>query len=93
MDGAVHVGFGGEMYHGVKFVRTDEILNQGLVEDISMHESKFSRFFYVCQISPISCIGQRVKDNDNVLRICRAPITHKIGTDKPCSTRNEKLLH
>lgn len=88
-DGAIDVGFGGKMNHGVDAVILEDLFYEGLVTDIPMDEGHIVVFFRLCQIVPVPGIRQGIQDHHRVKGMVIQPIVHKIGPNKTGSAGNQ----
>ncbi len=70
-DRAVHMAFRGQMDHGVEVVLRKELLELGVIRNISFFEVIIRSVFDVFEVGQVAGIGQRIQVDDAIVRdIC-----------------------
>ena len=89
LDGAVHVGFRRKMNNGVDVVGRQQRFHQGLIQDVAVEKFDIGGGFGLTQVGPDTRIGQRIQNNDPVVRMMVQPVVDKVGADKAGTAGDE----
>ena len=86
-DGAVHMGFGGEVHDGVVAGHRS---GHGLaVADVALDEGESGIVVEAAQVVEVARIGQGVESCDGVVG-CGQDVPHVVGADEPGGTSDEE---
>src|SRR5579859_8177949 len=93
IDGAVHVGLGGEMHHRVDGAFAHQLVHQRLIADVAVHEAETLAPFQPCQVEAAAGIGERIQHRDPVGRVSRRPVVHEVGAYEAGAAGDKQLTH
>jgi hypothetical protein len=84
------MAFRGKMHHVVEIVTTKEALDQLSVADVAMDELEVFILLHHIEIGPVAGIGERIKHDDQIVRMQPPPIQNEVGADEPRAAGYQK---
>jgi len=81
MDGAIHMGLGGEIQHGTRLFFSQQRIDRCAIADIGLHEAVIRIAGDRFERLQIACIGQFVDVDDLLVRLPQ-PIQYEVAADK-----------
>jgi len=82
------VALGGEVEHGARLVRSQQLRHQLGVVDVALDENVPCIAAQAVEVAQIAGVGELVEVDDGLVLLCQ-PLQHEVGADEARSAGNQ----